>query len=363
MIALTSGLPQIPDFHRGIFEQLVFPQVVRLGFAGEMYIDLSGEYTPKPPNIKELRTFLRWFTRATVKDIERRGVDSVLLYYERGWFSDCFILLEQYQDALDFFPETELGARATLSADCVLSLRLAVGDHIKAIDILSIYGPQVTEFGKDHLEEIRDYIDVILEQQRSEEGVDHLADWVAQMSAGTYPTFSGSLYGYGLGEWVTLPCYRFSNGEQCKQIRPFVKSITRQAENVVREEMDIPLVGEGWISETNLYYQLKRALPEHKIQHHASPKWLGRQHIDIFLPEINVGVEYQGSQHDQPIEYFGGQEAFERTKKRDIRKKQMCTRNGVRLIRVRPGYDLPSLVEEISVTNCAKTATDGGRRI
>ena len=63
---------------------------------------------------------------------------------------------------------------------------------------------------------------------------------------------------------------------------------------------------------------------------------------------IGVALEFQSLQHDQPVAFFGGQEAFEATLRRDARKRQLCRRHGVRLIYVRPGYDLSSVVAEIS---------------
>ena len=42
-------------------------------------------------------------------------------------------------------------------------------------------------------------------------------------------------------------------------------------------------VGEGWVSETKLFYLLQEKFPELEIVQHASPDWLGRQHLDIFF--------------------------------------------------------------------------------
>lgn len=127
----------------------------------------------------------------------------------------------------------------------------------------------------------------------------------------------------------------------------FVSEKTRDAENSVREEMRIPRIGEGWIGETELYYAIKNALPKVKVIQHARPNWLGHQHLDVFVPEYAVALEYQGAQHDEPIEYFGGEDAYQATKRRDARKKRMCTKNGIRLIEVRPGYDLREVIRMI----------------
>lgn len=35
-------------------------------------------------------------------------------------------------------------------------------------------------------------------------------------------------------------------------------------------------------------------------------QWLGAQSLDVFIPSLNIGIEYQGRQHYEAIEYFGG---------------------------------------------------------
>jgi hypothetical protein len=74
-----------------------------------------------------------------------------------------------------------------------------------------------------------------------------------------------------------------------------------------------------------LYYIVKNAFPDLQVIHHASPDWLGRQHLDIFIPAISLAIEYQGRQHDEPVAFFGGQEAYEQVKKHDARKKRLCS--------------------------------------
>ena len=108
-----------------------------------------------------------------------------------------------------------------------------------------------------------------------------------------------------------------------------------------------PRVGEGWISETRLYYEVKAALPKTDVIQHYRPDWLGRQHLDIAIPTMRAAVEFQGAQHDQPVAFFGGEEAFARSLERDKRKLNKCRRQGWRLIYAREGYCLSTLIAEI----------------
>ena len=92
---------------------------------------------------------------------------------------------------------------------------------------------------------------------------------------------------------------------------------------------------------------IKQRINQYEVIQHGSPTWLGRQHLDIWIPELKIGIEYQGTQHDKPVEFFGGQKAFDENLKRDARKRQLCKENGVKLIEVREVYDLDSLLTEI----------------
>lgn len=117
--------------------------------------------------------------------------------------------------------------------------------------------------------------------------------------------------------------------------------------NKVRELLNFPRIGEGWISETKLYYQLKQYFEKDVVLQHVKPKWLGRQHFDIYFPLLNIAVEYQGKQHFEPISKFGGKESFIKNIERDQRKKNLSEKNNCDLFYVEPGYNLNELIDNI----------------
>ncbi len=47
---------------------------------------------------------------------------------------------------------------------------------------------------------------------------------------------------------------------------------------------------------------------------------------------MNLAIEYQGMQHYQSVEFFGGEEGLRNTKDRDKRKVELCQRNRVELV-------------------------------
>ncbi len=123
-----------------------------------------------------------------------------------------------------------------------------------------------------------------------------------------------------------------------------IEKILREAENELRERHGLPRIGEGWISELQLFGLVKSVFPDAVM--HASPDWLRPQHLDVFVEGRQLAFEYQGRQHFEPVEFFGGQVAFEETRKRDRRKARRCASNGVRLIQWR--FDEPMSAEELN---------------
>jgi hypothetical protein len=56
--------------------------------------------------------------------------------------------------------------------------------------------------------------------------------------------------------------------------------------------------------------------------------------FDFYLPNKNICIEYDGKQHFQPVNMFGGDESFEGQVLRDKIKDQYCKKNGIKLIRI-----------------------------
>lgn len=62
----------------------------------------------------------------------------------------------------------------------------------------------------------------------------------------------------------------------------------------------------------------------------------GRFRLDVFLPDYNTGIEYDGEQHFKPC-FTSKYETVDRIKERDILKTKLCKEHSVKLIRFR--YD------------------------
>ena len=106
----------------------------------------------------------------------------------------------------------------------------------------------------------------------------------------------------------------------------------KDAENKVRELKGVAKIGEKWINETLLFNYINILFPRYTVEREASPEWLGRQRLDIFIPELKLAIEYQGQQHFHAVELFGGKEGLTKTKERDREKFLKCKINDVELI-------------------------------
>ncbi len=99
--------------------------------------------------------------------------------------------------------------------------------------------------------------------------------------------------------------------------------------------------------EKRVLKELKNILTNNEIIQFYKSEWLGRQHIDIFLPSFNIGIECNGIQHYEPIEKFGGEKAFKRGIELDIKKRKLCLDNNVFLYEIPYFYTKKELLEII----------------
>ena len=81
-----------------------------------------------------------------------------------------------------------------------------------------------------------------------------------------------------------------------------------------------------------LFRHLKNEYTNLIIEKQKKFHWLGKQSLDFYLPEHNIAIEYQGRQHFEPVDKFGGKKEFEKTKNRDKRKRELCKKNGIKLL-------------------------------
>ena len=110
----------------------------------------------------------------------------------------------------------------------------------------------------------------------------------------------------------------------------YIEAIRNKRKEIYTEIVEKGLSTNKWVSEQKAYMIVKLLFPDAIYQYTAD--WLKEQSLDIFIPSINIAIEYQGLQHYRAIDFFGGEVAFEKTKKRDEIKRKKCSEQGVILI-------------------------------
>ena len=74
------------------------------------------------------------------------------------------------------------------------------------------------------------------------------------------------------------------------------------------------------------------------IRNHAYDDLLSdndvRLSYDFYLVDYNILIEYQGEQHEKPIEYFGGEEKFKIQQEHDKRKREYALKNNIYLLEI-----------------------------
>ena len=111
-------------------------------------------------------------------------------------------------------------------------------------------------------------------------------------------------------EWYTRPEYIISGRRGCP------KCNESSGERQVRQ----------WLEKNNIKYEYQKRYDDCKD--------INTLPFDFYLPTYNLIVEYDDKQHFEPIEYFGGIEAFNTRVKHDNIKNEYCKNNGISLLRI-----------------------------
>jgi hypothetical protein len=94
-------------------------------------------------------------------------------------------------------------------------------------------------------------------------------------------------------------------------------------------------------NESNLERELASILDKLNVKYERQKrfKWLGKQSLDLYLPEHQIAIECQGIQHFKPVDFAGkgkewANQLFIENKKRDDRKLKKCITNNIKMIYV-----------------------------
>jgi len=258
--------------------------------------------------------------------------------YLKHWIFDLYLLTSDFLNAIAYL-ESEGGfSKSRYANSRILSLKCKLGLPISGNEILAISTRATRRIIIDNLDVVIDYLEETVRSLEQENKIDLLALLTEQFA---YHTSSETLLFSGAPchhPRIRLDYYDYSLlGDYGIVVDQWVKD----AENALRVEKGLPKIGEGWLSETLLFNMVVKIFAGfgYEVIHHSYPPFLGRQELDIHIPALNLGIEYMGIQHYEPIEFFGGQQGLEKRQILDERKRRLCRENNLRLVYFR--YDEP----------------------
>ena len=146
------------------------------------------------------------------------------------------------------------------------------------------------------------------------------------------------------------------NGSDLKRTHPYEESKRRYKatmeafeSDMLRQMAESGLRFSRWKNESDLFMLVSKVYPDAIYQYRCD--WLGLQSLDVYIPSLKIGIEYQGEQHYHPVEFFGGEDAYKDVVIRDKRKAELCTNNGIQIVYWK--YD-----EALSLSTLAKKISD-----
>jgi len=141
--------------------------------------------------------------------------------------------------------------------------------------------------------------------------------------------------------------------------------------NSTKIELICPEHGSFWITPNNCFMygydcpkcsrtkessgekRIREFLESNNITFLQEANLFEKYRFDFYLPDKNILIEYDGIQHFEPVEYFGGEEGLLRTKERDRIKEEFAKNNNIELVRIsyKDYSNIENLLNEITINS------------
>ena len=119
-----------------------------------------------------------------------------------------------------------------------------------------------------------------------------------------------------------------------------------------------------WKSEELVYSIVKKLYRDYQVVYQYRPLFLntgkGINSYDIYICGLRIAIEYQGKQHFEPVDFFGGQEHYQDQHERDLLKAKLSKDNGVSLVYVNYWEDISSDLIRSKVEQALSERTSSG---
>lgn len=115
-------------------------------------------------------------------------------------------------------------------------------------------------------------------------------------------------------------------------IRNILKDVNFPEIKKVNPDAELKIRRGKWVHEKLLYNIVKSLFPNFNTIYHYRASWLENLELDIYIEDLRIGIEYQGIQHYKTVKHWGGAEGLAKRKYNDMKKRKLCSENGVILV-------------------------------
>ncbi len=115
--------------------------------------------------------------------------------------------------------------------------------------------------------------------------------------------------------------------------------LTPEEECALRDRMRYPAKGKP-VREQILYEAVCGIFGQSNVIRRYRGQELEGLAPDVWVPSKSLGIEYQGQQHSQRVTHWQGADGLEKQKQRDVKKRSLCKKLGIRLVCFGPRDDL-----------------------
>lgn len=347
----------VPVFEPGCYPSKENMNKRQAAFYRQLEASLNkGEYLDIEGNIAYVFIYLYYL----ISKWEEKGFENLYEYliyiselykkeksisiYCLSWAYDCLLGLKKYEEYLEKSEPSEVFGTLTERSSLRLNIQNWIGLEANPIDLLLMAGGRKTKFLTTNQALYKEKVRNVFSSYAKEQGgwFNVFKNWQPKHSSYYYSLFCNTT----IGKKPKLEPKVISYWGAYDLVDK-IQDLSREAENQARIEVGIPRIGEGWISETALFRKLESEFSTTTVIQHGHPEWLGRQHFDVWFPNWKIAVEYHGKQHFEPVDFFGGQHAFEEVVERDKRKDMLAKQHGVSLYIIAEDDDQDELICKI----------------
>lgn len=284
------------DYYKGLKENLNAKKVVPIE-DNYYYISLYVEdmlVSSEEPNLESVLESLQFLYQAYGK--------HKTFYYKtviKFLISDCLLGLKRYEEFLEFSIPNSIYSIVTVDeVDVRLSIQKMLGLQADSLDIYRSQFPRKNKLIESKAKQFESII-----QDTFDSYANYKGGWF-KIIEGHKDVHKTKFFGFiqTSSLWGNKkPKYDFVVYSYFNILREdfffVIHGLTTKAINILQNEYNKPNKQVKWRTESLLYRKIKNEFSEIEIVQHGQPDWLGKQHFDIWIPEFNIAIEYQGPQH------------------------------------------------------------------